>query len=52
MLIKNRLVKRYAHNPILTAEDVPYPCNEISNVAAVKYKEEYQSRRCQNYEIY
>lgn len=41
MLTKNHLVKRYAHNPILTAEDVPYPCDEISNVAAVKYKEEY-----------
>jgi len=33
--------KRYAGNPILTREDIPYPCNTVFNAAAVKFKDEY-----------
>ena len=33
--------KRYAGNPILTREDIPYPCNTVFNAAAVKFNDEY-----------
>ena len=32
---------RYEKNPILTADDVPYPCNTVFNAAACKYKDIY-----------
>ncbi len=33
--------KRYAKNPILTREDVPYACNTVFNAAAVKFNNRY-----------
>ncbi len=33
--------KRYAKNPIITRDDIPYPCNTVFNAAAVKFKDEY-----------
>ena len=35
------LVRRYEKNPILTAEDIPFPCNTVFNAAAAKFKDEY-----------
>jgi len=29
--------KRYEKNPILTTDDVPYPCSAVFNAAACKY---------------
>jgi predicted GH43/DUF377 family glycosyl hydrolase len=39
----NRLYpfKRFKGNPILTREDVPYPCNTVFNAAACKFRDEY-----------
>ncbi len=33
--------KRYVGNPILSREDIPYPCNTVFNAAAVKFNDEY-----------
>lgn len=33
--------KRYADNPILTARDIPYPCNTVFNAAACKFQGRY-----------
>ncbi len=33
--------KRYSDNPILTKEDVPYPCNTVFNAAAIKFNNKY-----------
>ncbi len=32
---------RYQHNPILTREDIPYPCNTVFNAAACRFNDEY-----------
>jgi beta-1,4-mannooligosaccharide/beta-1,4-mannosyl-N-acetylglucosamine phosphorylase len=32
---------RYAHNPILSSKDIPYPCNAVFNAAACKYGNQY-----------
>jgi beta-1,4-mannooligosaccharide/beta-1,4-mannosyl-N-acetylglucosamine phosphorylase len=39
----NRLYpfKRFEKNPILTNDDVPYPCNTVFNAAACKYQHQY-----------
>lgn len=36
----NKLFKRYEGNPILTAEDWPYPVNSVMNPAAIKHNSE------------
>jgi predicted GH43/DUF377 family glycosyl hydrolase len=33
--------KRYPENPILTHDDIPYPCNAVFNAAACKYQNQY-----------
>jgi beta-1,4-mannooligosaccharide/beta-1,4-mannosyl-N-acetylglucosamine phosphorylase len=33
--------KRYEKNPILSRDDVPYPCNTVFNAAACKYQNQY-----------
>lgn len=33
--------RRYADNPILTADDIPYPCNTVFNAAACKCQDRY-----------
>lgn len=33
--------KKYEKNPILTKEDVPYPCDAVYNAGAAKYKGKY-----------
>ena len=33
--------KRYSGNPILTRQDVPYPCNTVFNAAACKFNGQY-----------
>ncbi|HHH76685.1 MAG TPA: glycosidase [Phycisphaerae bacterium] len=35
------VVKRYEGNPILSAEDIPFPCNTVFNAGAVKFDGEY-----------
>jgi predicted GH43/DUF377 family glycosyl hydrolase len=35
------VVNRYEGNPLLTIEDIPFPCNTVFNAAAVKYNGEY-----------
>jgi predicted GH43/DUF377 family glycosyl hydrolase len=35
------IVERYPGNPILTLEDLPFPCNAIFNAAAIKHQGEY-----------
>ncbi|HDG98624.1 MAG TPA: glycosidase, partial [Desulfobacterales bacterium] len=32
---------RFEHNPILTREDIPYPCNTVFNAAACKFNGQY-----------
>jgi beta-1,4-mannooligosaccharide/beta-1,4-mannosyl-N-acetylglucosamine phosphorylase len=33
--------KRYEKNPILSSDDVPYPCNAVFNAAACKFQNQY-----------
>ena len=33
--------KKYEKNPILTKEDIPYPCDAVYNAGAAKYKGKY-----------
>jgi predicted GH43/DUF377 family glycosyl hydrolase len=33
--------KRYEKNPILSSDDVPYPCNAVFNAAACKFHNQY-----------
>jgi beta-1,4-mannooligosaccharide/beta-1,4-mannosyl-N-acetylglucosamine phosphorylase len=33
--------KRYDKNPILSSDDIPYPCNAVFNAAACKFKNQY-----------
>jgi beta-1,4-mannooligosaccharide/beta-1,4-mannosyl-N-acetylglucosamine phosphorylase len=33
--------RRYENNPILTRDDVPYPCNTVFNAAACRYMDSY-----------
>lgn len=33
--------KRYEKNPILSSDDVPYPCNTVFNAAACKFQNQY-----------
>ncbi|MFH1514300.1 MAG: glycosidase [bacterium] len=35
------LFKRHPHNPILTADDWPYPCNAVFNAGATKFEDDY-----------
>lgn len=35
------IVRRYEKNPIITREDIPFPCNSVFNAAAAKFKDEY-----------
>jgi predicted GH43/DUF377 family glycosyl hydrolase len=35
------VIKRYAHNPILTKAQIPYPVETVHNAAVVKYEGEY-----------
>lgn len=35
------MIKRYAHNPILTRFDIPYPVETVHNAAVVKHEDEY-----------
>lgn len=35
------LFNRHPHNPILTVDDWPYPCNSVFNCGAVKFNDEY-----------
>ena len=35
------VIHRWEGNPILTIEDIPFPCNTVFNAACAKYKGEY-----------
>jgi len=35
------VIKRWEGNPILTIEDIPFPCNTVFNAACAKYNDEY-----------
>src|SRR5947209_8810129 len=35
------MIRRYAHNPILTKADVPYPVETVHNAAVVKHGDKY-----------
>ena len=35
------LLRRYAHNPVITAEDVPFTCNTVFNGSPLKWQGEY-----------
>ena len=39
--MKTDIVRRYAHNPILTKDDIPYPVETVHNAAVVKHDREY-----------
>ena len=39
--MKPDIVRRYAHNPILTKADIPYPVETVHNAAVVKHGNEY-----------
>src|ERR1051325_7243152 len=40
-VMKSEIVRRYAHNPILTRASVPYPVETVHNAAVVKHENEY-----------
>ena len=40
-LTSSPVVKRYAGNPLLTAADVPYPCNLAFNAGVAKFRGRY-----------
>jgi len=33
--------ERFPRNPILTKDDIPYPCNTVFNAAATKFQDKY-----------
>ena len=35
------VVQRYPENPLLTIDDIPFPCNTVFNAACAKYKGQY-----------
>jgi predicted GH43/DUF377 family glycosyl hydrolase len=35
------VVHRYKDNPLLTIEDIPFPCNTVFNAACAKYDGQY-----------
>ena len=35
------MIRRYAHNPILTKTDIPYPVETVHNAAVVKHENGY-----------
>src|SRR5436309_14337536 len=35
------MIRRYAHNPILTKADIPYSVETVHNAAVVKHGDEY-----------
>src|SRR5437868_9186111 len=39
--MKRDMVRRYAHNPIFTKADIPYPVETVHNAAVVKHANEY-----------
>ena len=39
--MKPDIVRRYAHNPILTKAEIPYPLETVHNAAVVKHGDEY-----------
>ena len=39
--MKVDVVRRYAHNPVLTKADIPYPVETVHNAAVVKHGTEY-----------
>ena len=39
--MKPDIVRRYAHNPILTKADIPYPVETVHNAAVVKHGDKY-----------
>lgn len=39
--LDSAIVVRYEKNPILTAKDIPVPCNSVFNPGAVKFKDKY-----------
>ena len=39
--MKPDIVRRYAHNPILTKADISYPVETVHNAAVVKHEGEY-----------
>ena len=41
MASMENIITRYAKNPILTREDVPYPVTTIHNAGVVKYNGRY-----------
>jgi predicted GH43/DUF377 family glycosyl hydrolase len=41
MITKSDIVRRYAHNPILTKADIPYPVETVHNAAVTKHGNEY-----------
>ena len=39
--MKNSIVKRYKHNPILTKDDIPYQVETVHNAGVVKHNNKY-----------
>ena len=38
---RHDVIHRWEGNPLLTVEDIPFPCNTVFNAACAKYKDEY-----------
>ncbi|MHC4628767.1 MAG: glycoside hydrolase family 130 protein, partial [Planctomycetota bacterium] len=38
---KYDVIQRWQGNPLLTIEDIPFPCNTVFNAACAKYKGQY-----------
>ncbi|MFB3897095.1 MAG: glycoside hydrolase family 130 protein [bacterium] len=38
---KKQIVKRYEHNPIITADDMPFDCAGVYNSGATRFKDQY-----------
>ena len=35
------VIQRWEGNPLITIEDIPFPCNTVFNAACAKYKGQY-----------
>ncbi|MBU1084445.1 MAG: glycosidase, partial [Candidatus Omnitrophica bacterium] len=38
---RSDLLRRWSRNPIISLEDIPYPCNTVFNGAVTKFKDKY-----------
>lgn len=38
---RHDVIQRWQGNPLLTIDDIPFPCNTVFNAACTKYNDQY-----------